>query len=206
MQKKWGKLTIQSIPYRSSVVACSIVQYERTQVQIPADACCSYNLHIKIIMWFVEYRLAVQRNAYLTIPRHHFYNYSSFRLQIIGLITDFNGHTVYRIWYAHCINFGIIQINVTRQTSSLHANIKERVTRCCMLKLVMISIFSTNEYCQMPLFTVNVDARQERNSDYIINVFLKGHILQGRSSERKRNDSGMQAVWPTNLEPADQEG
>ena len=30
-----------------------------------------------------------------TRPKHHFYDYSSFRFEIIGLVTYFSGHTIY---------------------------------------------------------------------------------------------------------------
>ena len=34
-------------------------------------------------------------HGHFTIPRHHFYKYSSFRLEIIRVAMDLSGHTVY---------------------------------------------------------------------------------------------------------------
>ena len=44
-----------------------------------------------------------------------------------------------------------MKINMTRHTSTPDSSIKDRVPRGCMLKLVMMSKFSTNEYCGMVL-------------------------------------------------------
>ena len=33
---------------------------------------------------------------HFTIPRYHFYSYIAFRLEIIGVATDFSGHTVFK--------------------------------------------------------------------------------------------------------------
>ena len=53
------------------------------------------------------------------------------------------------IWFAHCVNIVIMQINMTHHTSAPDTNIKKEFRRGCMLKLVMMPTFSTSEYCEM---------------------------------------------------------
>ena len=52
------------------------------------------------------------------------------------------------IYYAHCLNFGIMQINVTSHASGSDTRIKERVLRGLYIEM---STFSTNEYYEMVL-------------------------------------------------------
>ena len=44
--------------------------------------------------WRCEWFHCVAHDHF-TILKHHFHDYSSFRLEIIGVATDFSGHTVY---------------------------------------------------------------------------------------------------------------
>ena len=45
--------------------------------------------------WRCKWFHCVVAHGHFTIPRHQFYDYSFFRLEIIGVATDFSGHTVY---------------------------------------------------------------------------------------------------------------
>ena len=48
-------------------------------------------------------------HVHLSIPRHHFYDYSCFHLEIVGVATDFSGHTVYFLLIFWFFTFSIFK-------------------------------------------------------------------------------------------------
>ncbi|GBM22750.1 hypothetical protein AVEN_81504-1 [Araneus ventricosus] len=68
-------------------------------------------------MWRCK-RFPCLEHGNFTIPRPHFYDYSSCRSEIIGVTTDFRGHTVYRfLMFNLCI---MVMIIVTNTTTTRH--------------------------------------------------------------------------------------